>query len=617
MELNWQKSLFSIMVFNMLKELTEEQKEICNTDGKLVVRACPGSGKTFTVAAKAAKLMEEWKYKYQGISILSFTNVAWQEIEKQLKFSFNINTPIRHPHFLRTIDSFINSFIFFPYGHLILECKSRPILVGEPAYPWKLKRSKRDPYQYFDKISYDINGDLNPIAKLDFRFQEFKQNGKPDKNYLNIKRMKEALLRKGYANQSDADYFSMKILERYPSIAKLITLRFPYIIIDEAQDTSEIQMRIIDILIENGLENIILVGDPDQSIFEWNNASPELFNEKIDTWNDITMNQNWRSSKNICQFTYFLSKLKEPSIAANDKVSNHPHIPEISAYETDNADFNDLINRFIEKCVDESVELNHSNVAILARSGNLIKEINSSRNNKLTAENENNFNIWRRESYAKELALVKYYYDNSKFQKSFELLEKTYLSMINDSIYSNYKLSELIEEMGYFNFKEELFNLIKIMPKTDMLIGEWIDEFKDSLKDYQNIPDLINKIEINEECKNLSFENLFGFNDIQNKYNYNLSTVHKVKGETYEAVLLILKKRGAKGGFYKTLLNNNDLYHEELRTVYVGITRPKKVLVLAVPSEHHQDWKNFFSEQKITEQQEIVEEQKTLECYFN
>jgi ATP-dependent exoDNAse (exonuclease V) beta subunit len=55
-------------------------------------------------------------------------------------------------------------------------------------------------------------------------------------------------------------------------------------------------------------------------------------------------------------------------------------------------------------------------------------------------------------------------------------------------------------------------------------------------------------------------------------------------------VLVILKKKGV-GSLYKTLLNNNITLaeSEELRIVYVGLTRPRKILVLAVPDEENQN----------------------------
>ena len=68
----------------MFRTLSDSQREIVfNKSGKFVVRACPGSGKTFCVGARLARLVHEWKNRHEGIAVLSFTNVAWQEIEKK------------------------------------------------------------------------------------------------------------------------------------------------------------------------------------------------------------------------------------------------------------------------------------------------------------------------------------------------------------------------------------------------------------------------------------------------------------------------------------------------------------------------------------------------------
>jgi DNA helicase II / ATP-dependent DNA helicase PcrA len=67
-----------------------------------------------------------------------------------------------------------------------------------------------------------------------------------------------------------------------------------------------------------------------------------------------------------------------------------------------------------------------------------------------------------------------------------------------------------------------------------------------------------------------------------------------VKGETFEAVLVILKRKGL-GAYYKTLLQQKVSVRdsEELRIVYVGITRPRKLLMLAVPDlENESVWEN-------------------------
>lgn len=581
------------------------QKEICKAEGKCVVRACPGSGKTFSVAAKMAKLLKEWQYNYQGLAVISFTNVACEEIQSELLNSFSINIPIKHPHFLGTIDSFINNFIFFPYGHLVLGCNNKPKLVGEPVFPWKRKYWDRDPGQYFDKVSYDMKGEIKPIVSLDqfnFRWKKVNGNGSEDGNYKGIRETKQKLIQEGYVNQSDVNYFSMKLLENYP-IARTIALRFPYIIIDEAQDTSAVQMRIIEILVENGLENIILVGDPDQSIFEWNGAEPELFEKKIQEWDSlITLNENWRSSQNICDVTYSLSNLPSKSSSVNE-VKDYSFEPKVWGYDYENPDFEKMVLKFLELCKSNSINLNSKDIAILARGNDLIDQIVLSRN-KHPKRYIKNANPWIKKNYAKELMYSKYLYDHSEFQKSFKLLERSYMSILKGkTIYSDYKLSNLIEKRGYFDFKKEIFDLIQLMPKTDKTLEEWLSEFKENLTGYHT-PPIKRNLEIDYRFNDFTFEDVFGYENFNEKYA--LNTIHGVKGETFDAVLLILKLKGSNGSHYRKLLNDlkkNKKTHEELRNVYVGITRPKRILVLAVPSEDKKIWRShFYPEQSSLDQ---------------
>lgn len=90
-----------------------------------------------------------------------------------------------------------------------------------------------------------------------------------------------------------------------------------------------------------------------------------------------------------------------------------------------------------------------------------------------------------------------------------------------------------------------------------------------------------------------------------------LGTIHKVKGKTFEAVLLILKSG------YKTKINefikNND-FNEELRNIYVAITRPRKILILATPTDE-KEWRSlFFPALKIKDSDK---NQTDLDKFFN
>jgi superfamily I DNA/RNA helicase len=555
-------------MFDSLSEI--QRKVVFEKEGKFVVRACPGSGKTYSVAARLADKMSNWPLNHQGIAAISFTNAAWQEIERQVTTHFKIEKPIPYPHFLGTIDSFINRFIFLPFGHLVMECRNRPVLVGEPHGLWSGKTFSDS---LFPNLTYDINGELYPIHN-----KIMPRNWKNNRHIINAKnRWQKA----GYANQDDANYFVMRILETYPNVAKAIIHRFPFFMVDEAQDTTEIQMRIIDLLIDNGLEDIMLVGDPDQAIFEWHAAKPQLFIDKYNDWkeNSILLNENRRSSQNICNCTCRLSSLEGTSTAINEDVKECTFIPVVRTYDIDNT--KELIDDFTGLCSDYDINVIPEQVAVIYRSKNLF--------NTITGIAEINYgNLpWITDSpYSKDFAKGKYLSCNGDFRAGFKLIQNAIVKALTGSRYCFAKeIERVIDKMGFINFRKNIYGFIKILPETDCTIGEWIDGANAAFLDNK-----INlELKINNSKRDLSFDGLFGIDNKQITGSaYRIGTIHSIKGETFEAVLVILKQKGI-GSYYKTLLRNKVPIsdNEELRIVYVGITRPRRLLVLAVPDEQN------------------------------
>lgn len=563
--------------------LSEKQKEtILEPTGKFVVRACPGSGKTYSVARRLADKISNWESKYQGIATLSFTNIAWQEIEKQVS-DFGMRTPIDYPHFLGTIDSFVNRFIFLPFGHLVMNCKSRPVLVGEPHGSWSGKNFSEG---LFDNISYDINGEYYALNERSMR-KDWRDN-----QY--ITNAKNGLIKRGYANQADANYFAMKILETYENATKAIVHRFPVFIIDEAQDTSEIQMKIIDLLIENGLEEIVIVGDPDQAIFEWNEAKPKLFIDKHEKWEDNNpppLNENRRSSQAICDFTFKLSSLKEPSESIDGEVKDFNFKPQIWSYGTQK--LNTIVEQFISLCSNNNIEINQNNVAVIYRSKDIFNEITG------ITKVEYNKMPWKDgDKYTKNFAKGRYLYERGDLSEGFKYIEKAIITKeYNLSFCAQKNIEESIEQNGFTQHRRLVHQIIGLLPKTNCTLLEWVSKTNELF----NEDGLDITLAIKTKNGNITFEEIFDKNNPQlTGINYKLGTIHSVKGETFEAVLVILKNKGI-GKCYKTLITENVgiEYNEELRIVYVGVTRPRKLLVLAVPDNDKQSWETKFLNQSV------------------
>ncbi|HXA02084.1 MAG TPA: 3'-5' exonuclease, partial [Cytophagaceae bacterium] len=212
-----------------------------------------------------------------------------------------------------------------------------------------------------------------------------------------------------------------------------------------------------------------------------------------------------------------------------------------------------------------------------------------------------NTKVWsQHSSYTKDFARGKFLYDKGDFKKGFKLIEKAIVKIYNNLSHCKEEdIDQIISQHGFTKFRSNVFNIIKLLPNTNIAIGAWVTEVN---KNFTNA-NIGKELQIENSGKNLSFQQLFlNENDKALNFNYRLGTVHSAKGETFEATLLILKSKGI-GKAYKTILRDNILISdsEELRIAYVGMTRPRKILVLAVPdAENKQAWEN-----KLTQPQGI------------
>jgi len=567
----------------MFNFLSQKQKEAVGIDSRIVtVKACPGSGKTFIVAAKIVEKLLRWKKDNVGMAVLSFTNTAWKEIEKNLiKYR---KEPIRYPHFLGTIDSFINHYIFLPFGHLVMDCERRPILVGEPHEKWHARNVGE---KYFDKSSFDINGDFIFTKKF-----PAPPSSNPKLMY-SIKKTKNNLLKHGYANQHDANYFALKIVREYPEITKSLVGRFPILLVDEAQDTTEIQMAIIDELLKAGLKEVFMVGDPDQAIFEWNNANPELFMKKCQEGEMIKLEECRRSSQNICNFVHRLSTLENPAIAVSPEVSCLEVKPEIVEYDN----LSDIKDLFLEKCTSLNIKINKENVSILCRNNKTLNALKILYNDSLSAQTEYDSDVWR-EGFAwyKNICEGLFLIEKKDYKTGYKLVERGYFEKKSGKPYSREAMKSVISMVGVVRWRRSIHEIIQKAPLPSGDLSFWLSSFYSLFEKTLKIED---NNAIKRGKKNLLVENVFSTstNDKVLSFPIELGTIHSVKGETFEATLVILDSKGRSTKYENMLKKHtaNDLFVDELRTVYVGLTRPRKFLMLAVPKGDYNCWNDFLN----------------------
>ena len=563
----------------MKEQMTEEQKEVLAAEGKVVIKACPGSGKTYTVAHKLLSYIDNWKDYHSGVAVLSFTNVASNEIQKKAQVIHGSLGKLGYPHFIGTVDSFIDEFIVLRYGHLDTVSNVRPRIAM--ADTWKIQykfwRSECYRKHCVDNIEQFYYG----VDKVFYKGNEPVKCNKKNARLLPCQQYKQKLLNQGIIFQNETALFAYQLLKKYPTIASAVAERFPVIIIDEAQDTSVNQMAVFDLLSKSGMKSMFLVGDSDQSIYEWRNANPECFLQKIEdpTWRTIELTGNFRSSQNICNVTsYFSASLR--GIKSNNAIGYwKDEVQKPILLLTKNNSENDVIDYFIKKCMEMQIEVSPKNVAVLTR-GRIYSDTDIKE-------------LWKSaeiELYAK--AAYEWKYGSRK--KAYEHTEKaTYCMIFNedtDRYVMQQKIRKYTTEESWKNF---VIDILINMPDVDMEIAEWVKNFSTIFVEVcKNCEYEIStnkeikvtfKIKRNDkkspDFKKISLKKFF---EKKNEEKYTRSSIHGVKGESYEAVLLYIKN--CKGStITPKLLMEGKLEQELMRLAYVAMTRPRRLLMLAMP----------------------------------
>ncbi len=266
----------------------EQQAILDDVDSRIrVVRAVPGSGKTWLIAEKMRMALGAWVPRHRGIAALSFTNVARDEIHRALGFVPG------HPHFIGTLDSFILQYIVKPFAHLSnLGIDSIRLIPADCAeqiaekQKWtkrhlgiQIGESKHKRAHLFVS-SFLHEQDDRPVfsAKLSsFDSSATLIDGPDAEAIFDLK--KHVWCNSGYVSHSDITYIARKILRgpQRKSVFRLLEKRFPAFIVDELQDTGWYMGQVLLEILENSNCKAMLVGDPDQAIFEFSGATPALF----------------------------------------------------------------------------------------------------------------------------------------------------------------------------------------------------------------------------------------------------------------------------------------------------------------------------------------------------
>lgn len=298
-------------------DLNKEQEDAILNSESILLIACPGSGKTRTLTYKIAYELSRLESSKEFVIAITYTNNAADEIKHRIEL-LGVNT---EQLWIGTIHSFCLEWILKPY-HLYSDKLKNGFRVINSYESEEILTELCKPYQS-QKITYWDCGLLAKTDSIDLTCLDSSKH----KSLQNIKTKYFQVLEQN--NQIDFEqilFYSYKLLESNPIISKILCKLFPFILIDEYQDTKEIQYNIIASILKanNGDSKTLIVGDPNQSIYDSLGGYPmpkeEL--EKLIGFNlqKSSLSKNYRSSKKIIEyFEYFKTFDNEISSESLDK----------------------------------------------------------------------------------------------------------------------------------------------------------------------------------------------------------------------------------------------------------------------------------------------------------
>ena len=286
---------------------TDTRKEVLKDMTSIDVSACPGSGKTTLLVAKLAILANKWKYRTKGICVLSHTNAARDEIEKRIGHSAAGRSLLSYPNFIGTIHGFVDQFFALPW----LRSQGFPIKIVDTEL-CLLRRWYSLPYG----TRVGLEKRRQPLSILSIKTPAFGLGQvKWGKGFLNTEsetytKMQDACrltTEEGYFCYDEMFMWAGELISRYPDIVGIVRSRFPLLFIDETQDNSESQSRILQTIFISGVNPVIRqrFGDENQAIYDFVNAI-EASTDKF------PLDDRKREIPNSHRFCQIIAKLAGP-----------------------------------------------------------------------------------------------------------------------------------------------------------------------------------------------------------------------------------------------------------------------------------------------------------------
>ena len=354
--------------------LSEKQHAYIDSDvySSVYLKACPGSGKTEVLGVKCAIEIERWSKANSGIAVLTFTNSAEDEMKRRI--SLYSSHSVGYPHYVGTFTSWLHGYIANPFLYMIVRngcdgkedaslrivdsnCSSDFLNAFKTHYSYgKFNHIQCNEYHWDIKTEkYIYSGNSGTVSEFDCEYLS--------KGYMkgDLDKTKEKFWKSGLFTYEDAEDLTYTLLSTNSNIADLVSKRFPVVIVDECQDLSYVQLRILEILHQHGT-SIHLIGDLNQAIYQFRqidtNDTLEFISEN--GLLEMILDENYRSNQKIVDASTKIIQSDSPIVGKQELIVSRPLVA-ILYKDKQECELVDLYTRILNA---EDLQLKESRIIV-------------------------------------------------------------------------------------------------------------------------------------------------------------------------------------------------------------------------------------------------------------
>jgi DNA helicase-2/ATP-dependent DNA helicase PcrA len=286
---------------DVLEALNPSQREaVKHIDGAMLILAGAGSGKTKTLSTRLAYLINVWGIPPMNTLTLTFSNKAASQMRQRTLAL--LSSSLSSPPLLCTFHKFGLLFLKFHIEKLgrsnafvIIDSDDRKRLLKSIAKELKIDLS-------ISFISSEISKYKNSLLspELAIKKAELIDYKKVASIYV---RYQKNIEKNNLVDFDDLLMLTYEILSKDATLRKETSQKYQYIMVDEYQDTNELQFRLLELL-SSEHQNLCVVGDDDQSIYGWRGANIHNilnFSNNFETCKTVKLEINYRSTEPILE----------------------------------------------------------------------------------------------------------------------------------------------------------------------------------------------------------------------------------------------------------------------------------------------------------------------------